>query len=460
MKKLIVFLGAVFIGAPMHAMFGDIYRKALQTNKADTAQAQQECKTDKQAIEDMILAALDKKDTATADVLLRTYPMLEDDAKEVELAHKALLQSYTALQDALLQCTTVQKRKLAAGVHHDDPVVMQVPFFDRMLGNIAYKVHADKPAIVVANKNLVLLKQASAYVKHRLQTCKEYVEYKGKCPVCFDSVACAEQPHPEQSELQKQYLDVQGSKGEVFLENVLNKNMVSTCKSDHVMCVQCFYNPELSTCSICRRDLRYKQYDTCLQCGAVKDLAFTHCQSCKTVSVTCKTCTQTSCCGVQKKALVEADHDAIQKQAKALIDRCRSEESDYRNMQQKERDTLIEQYMQARSPEMLKNVHKIDEIANRMLELEQREKISNEEHLEYRRLDAESDELIAKTEKMQATDEAYKHQIRDRYNSKIKAFAEKKKREEEVIKKMAKDSTGSDLVVPSRLEELLMQLFG
>lgn len=467
-KKINALFGAAFIGLSMHAGYGDIFRKALEANEVYDTQIQQESKTDKQAIEGMILGAINKNDTTAAELLLRTYPMLEDDAQAVRQAQEALSQSYTALQNVLVQSKTVEKRKLTAGVDHTDSVSAETPFFNQMLGNVAYNVHADNPAIIAANKNLALLKQARAYVEHKLKSHTEYIGLGGKCPVCFDSVTDAVTPHPKtQTELQAladSQLEKSGDQSECLqleksedASQSLSKNMVTTCANNHVMCVQCFYNPTISACTLCREPLSYKQHETCLQCGVGKDVGFTYCESCKTVSVTCKACTSTPCCGAVKGAVVAGHHDAIKKQVKALITRCRREEADYRKAQKEETDSRLKEYSKERFPEVKEKGDRLMVATERFKELQNKELQSRDDAIESAMLEEECFELSARLKKMLAEHGVHAEKMKTICSNNIKAFAEQKEREEEAIKKMAKDATGSDLEMLSEtLAEALL----
>ena|GEM_PF-3033115 len=448
MKKIMALLGAVFISISIDAGYGSIFSKAVETNEKH-AVAQQESKTDKQAIEDMILAAIDKNDTASAEVLLRGYPQLADDAQEVEQTHKVLSQSYKALQDVLVQSETVKKRTLSGGTDSATQEPARVPFFNHMLGNVAYNMHADKPAVIAANKNLALLKAAGTYINKIEKTYKEYIGDAGRCPICLDDFTQSFAPHPHISVL------IRGFDAQEFSEvqNNSSKKEIIACKNNHGICVPCFYNPDHpSRCSLCREPLRYNQYNTCLQCGVGKDLHFNYCKSCAVVSVTCSACKTLSCCGALKNAVVLADHAPIKKQAEVLIKRCWKEKQEYQTAQQAEMRRIIEESEEKYHAELEKIKEATEAIDKRRADIKaliesksgDREKLMHQEQYLIRDTFVYCQDGKAKIEMA----DKFKSDTKAHYKDKIKVFSDQKTRDKETIKKMVKDATGSDLVVP------------
>ncbi|MCL5875722.1 MAG: ankyrin repeat domain-containing protein [Candidatus Dependentiae bacterium] len=72
---------------------------------------------------------------------------------------------------------------------------------------------------------------------------------------------------------------------------------VVICPNFHTVCLNCFNNPLLSSCPLCRAELAFDKLKTCQTCfNGTKNTQFLYCSKCKIITVICRDCLTFPCC--------------------------------------------------------------------------------------------------------------------------------------------------------------------
>lgn len=409
MKRIIIIVCCALSSAMQATPYGDIFRQKMLGRDQD------------------VLVAPEK------DGIEHIPDMVREEALE---AHEGLRTSYMSMQDALLDAALTQKSFVTA-MPSDEKVIAHERFLDRVLGHIAYGVHVDNPAIVMASQNKAVLSRAQTYVNN-LENAYKADAHKRECPICF--------------------------------ELPVMKKMTVMCNQNHVVCVPCFNKTQTNDCALCRGPLKYRKTELCQRCGLGKDLKFVRCGKCDVVSVLCKACTHLPCCSKavpsSKKADEEAaDKNGIQTQARALIASVKSERDAYAAELRKEMDRALEMEVNTFSEAVKMSNAEADPLIEREKELKvELERIyarmksgdntAQEAHYSISTVDEHTrviERLMALNEvvkkKRAATKEKLKD-INDKYIAKRDDFIALKDCEIESIKAMAEKSTGLELNAP------------
>ncbi len=409
MKRIIIIVCCTLSSAMQATPYGDIFRKKMLGGDQN------------------VLVALEK------DGIEYIPDMTQEEVLE---AHEGLRASYMSMQDALLDAALTQKSFVPAMPPSDKKVIAHERFLDRVLGHIAYGVHVDDPAIVLACQNKAVLSRAQTYVNDLNNAYKADADNR-QCPIC--------------------------------LELPVMKKMTVMCNQNHVVCIPCFNNTEIANCSLCRDALKYCKTELCQRCGLGKDFEFVRCGQCEVVSVLCKECTKLPCCSkTVPSSKTAADKNAIQTQALELIASIRKERDAYVAEQVREMDRVLEMEAKQFNETVEKDKAEADVLLEREKELgvalqKVIVRINSGDYTvhagnysiniiniadQHKKVIERLNTLHEVNETRRAAVDKKMDAIRDEYKQKGKNFFELKNREIESIKAMAEKSTGSVLNSP------------